>query len=258
MTQVTKGASSRADTSQSTSAAAAKLETDLASSTRAFVDLCAPKKLDMSTVGGWHGTSEAALRLAMSLGGLRGSPISHARAAAGHLFFFKPEPCDFVSGTDLSLQPLGRGGAEGYASLAEQNSRLMQALGLNFKNSNHHYVSMELSDVLQEDPKKGRTELQKLGLKEQAITELLSGFWERRGFLVAISKPALERYRITNGDVPGEDYKIFLPNVLKFSEMAAIIPVGEQEKRWVAALTGTLSAPDPFEGLATGIMLPQR
>lgn len=229
---------------------AAREETELVQHTRALVELSTPRSLDISAVGGWHGTSKEALELARHRGGLPGSAIEHAGAAAGNLFFYKPEAHDFASGIDLSLQSLGRGGAEGYATLAGQSSRLMQALGLSYDNPNHHLLTMELRDLLQEDPRKGRRALLKLGLPREELSKLLDGFWEHRGFLVAISRTALERYQVTDGDNPGEDYKIFLPQVLKFQEIAAIIPLGTHEQRWVKELRGMILLPDRFAGLA--------
>lgn len=220
------------------------LDSVLARNTLAFLELCTPKPLDAITVGGWHGTSEAALRLAISVGGLRGSPISHAGAAPGHLFFYKPESGDFTSGSDFSLRSLGRGGAEGYASITAQTSRVMEALEMNFKNPDHHYRAAELRDLLREDGIEARRQLRTLRMDDPAINALVENLWERKGFLIALDKSSLQRHRISDGDIPGEDYKIFLPNVLPFTAIAAVIPLGEPERRWVEALRTRLADPN--------------
>lgn len=230
---------------------------DPLANTRAVIELSTPKALNHQTVGGWHGTSEVALRLAISVGGLRGSAISHAGASAGHLFFYKPQDLDFIPDTNFDLQALGRGGASGYARIGEQCSRIMSALGRNFKNPEHHSEAADLRELILESPKQGRERLLSLGLHESKTDALLDGFRERAGFIIALSPSTIRSARVSDGDCKGEDYKIFLSNVLPFSGMTAIIPLGIHEQAFISSLRESIAAFDNRTDLNCAFNLPR-
>ena len=229
---------------------------DPSANTRAVIELSKPKILNHQTVGGWHGTSEAALRLAISVGGLRGSPIPHAGASAGHLFFYKPQDFDFIPDTNFDLQALGRGGASGYARLGEQCSRIMAALGRNFKNPAHHSEAADLRELILESPRQGRERLLSLGLDESKADALLDGFRERAGFIIALSPSIIRSARVSDGDCKGEDYKIFLSNVLPFTGMTAILPLGIHEQSFIKSLRDSTPGAENDTDLNCGFNLP--
>ncbi len=195
--------------------------------------------------------------MAISVGGLRGSPIPHAGASAGHLFFFKPQNVDFTPGTNFDLQPLGRGGASGYAVLSEQCSRIMKALERNFKTPAHHSEAADLRELILQSPKEGRKRLLSLGLSESKVDALLNGFKERKGFMIAISPSTIINSQVSDGDCKGEDYKIFLSNVLPFTGITAIIPLGIHEQAFIKSLHESITTFENRSDLNCGFNLPR-
>jgi hypothetical protein len=96
-----------------------------------------------------------------------------------------------------------------------------------------------------------------LGLSEIKIDALLNGFKERKGFVIAISPSTIINSRVSDGDCKGEDYKIFLPNMLPFSGITAIIPLGPHEQAFIRSLEDSIRTFDNRTGLNCGFNLPR-
>lgn len=202
-----------------------------ADATRAFVALCERGIDDRGAIVGWHGTSLEAMQRALRLGGLPPSSVPHAKASAGHLFFYPAGGDDYASGALPTLQRSGRGGAMGYAEGNARHHYLLDLLGLDHANPRDHMRVFEAVDEFSSNPRSAATResFRKLGIAPEKFAEVAAELGGRKGFLIAIGKGALERYQASDGDVPGEDKKIYVPTVLAFDDIAGIEPLGDVE-----------------------------
>lgn len=195
------------------------------------------------TIGGWHGTSLEAMERALRLGALAPSSVAHGKAAPGHLFFYPAQAEDFDPHLVLEAQLHGRGGAIQYAHGSAAYHYLIKECGLDFADSKHHLLVMETIDCIESDPraKYTRDALTELGISSKRQMELVRSVTERKGFLIAISREALEKWRPTDGDQPGIDEKIFVPAGLPFRFISAIQPLGPVERAYVERLRGMIA-----------------
>ncbi len=200
-------------------------------STRAFVALCERGIDDRAAIVGWHGTSLEAIQQALRLGGLAPSSVPHAKASAGHLFFYPSGENDSLSGDALTFQRFGRGGAMHYAEGNARHHYLLAVAGLDHANPRDHRRAFEAVDSFSANPRSTATReaFLKLGVAPEKLSEVMAELGGRRGFLIAIGKSALERYQASDGDVPGEDRKIYVPMGLSFDDIAGIEPLGDVE-----------------------------
>ena len=213
---------------------------------RAFVALCERGLDNTSAIAGWHGTSLESMELLLRRGSLAASPVQHLKAAPGHLFFYAAKPEDFETSAQRELRPDGRPGACLYAESTAQFHFLMREVGLDITDSAARLRGFEAVRRISERRRtSGATqEALGLGIQPDRVKSVLSELFERKGFLVALSKAAVERHPVSHGDIPGDDQKIFVPQGLSFDCIAGIEPLGVKEYEFFEALQRSIEQSD--------------
>lgn len=118
-----------------------------------------------------------------------------------------------------------------YAAGNAQHHYLLDVAGLDHTNPQHHLRVYEVMDAFSSNPRSVamRDTVVKLGVEPEKVQGVLIELARRKGFLIAIGRGALERYQPTDGDVPGEDKKIYVPGGLSFDDIKGIEPLGDAE-----------------------------
>lgn len=215
---------------------------DFVENARKLVELFERGPDPTDRIGGWHGTSLEAIERSLIHGAVPGSAIQHLDASAGHLFFF---PNSFQGDSPPApYEYFGRSGAEHYAKTNAQTAFVLHILGLEFGDArlqdDIRSLILEYGD--EDTLAEVSNRLMRRGLNIHEVQVLVKQSFARKGVVISLSAEALEQMNVSDGDVPGEDRKLFVPEGLPLSALVRLEALGAAESRYFEILRGLVSA----------------
>lgn len=228
----------------SADAALARPPQEFMGTARTLVSLFERGLDERAEIFGWHGTSLEAIERTLILGSFPGSPVNHAGAAPGHLFFFPAREGDFDSGPATAFRNFGRPGAVRYAETSAQVAYMLREFGLDFGQRENHQLMFAALDHLSGYNPEGEAVLRRLeerGVSRERMQAEAVHAYERKGVLLALSRDAVMQFDASDGDEPGWDMKLHVPSGLPLSFIAGIEPLGEREFSYFESLQQLVS-----------------
>jgi hypothetical protein len=157
------------------------------------------------------------------------------------------EAADHEPAISQRFRSTGLPGAQHYALGNARYHFLLREAGLDFERVADRRRVFEACETVDGDPRSREAvrTLVDLGIVPARVPGVIGELLERRGFLIALSRSALERFDVSHGDVPGHDLKLYAPSGVPFEAIAGIEPLGDVEFRFFEELQAALARRSP-------------
>jgi hypothetical protein len=219
------------------------LSNDLLIGSHTFVPEHLKRVADLVAVGrdnladgvGYHGTSLAALMVAMKTGHL---PVGRSQGCAGHIYFM---PLGHAELNRQGVAPLRDTPAEsdiaayaeasGYAKDLSRAALCAAILGLDLHSEVGWYIALKRDEIAAGQDIPGRDLLYQHRVTQREL-ERLTRYLDKidRGFIIVLGRSAVERHPYSPGD-PGEgDFKLTPPiEGLSLHDIVGIEPLSAED-----------------------------